>query len=137
MLAQARAKPQPAHAHFAAADLTQPWPCAHACADLIVCNLVLEHIRDLVAVFAEAHRVLRPGGQFFICELHPFRQYQGKQATFQRDGQPVEIPAFVHHISVFLNEAQAAGFRLTNLNEWWHETDQEGLPRLVSILFEK
>jgi len=66
---------------FAVADLTQPWPCEDQSIDLISCNLVLEHISDLSFIFAEGLRVLRDGGRFFVSELHPFRQYQGTQAT--------------------------------------------------------
>ena len=122
---------------FAIADLTRPWPCAGECIHLLVCNLVLEHIGDLNPIFSEAHRVLKRGGHFFISELHPFKQYQGKKAVFQRDEGQVEIPAFVHHISDFVAAAQSAGFRLNSLREWWHEEDDNKPPRLVSFLFEK
>ncbi|HYF62850.1 MAG TPA: class I SAM-dependent methyltransferase, partial [Herpetosiphonaceae bacterium] len=53
MLEQARAKQPGANVSFALADLTRPWPCDAAAADLIVANLVLEHIADLGFIFAE------------------------------------------------------------------------------------
>jgi ubiquinone/menaquinone biosynthesis C-methylase UbiE len=71
------------------------------------CNLVLEHVRDLSFIFKEASRVLVESGQFFISELHPFRQYQGTQANFFRNQQRTEIQAFVHHISDFTSAAAA------------------------------
>lgn len=37
-----------------------------ACADLVVSFQVLEHVRDLHTYFAEARRVLRPGGQLLL-----------------------------------------------------------------------
>lgn len=137
MLSQARAKVTAANVTFATADLTRPWPCADQSADLIVCNLVLEHIAELPFIFAEARRVLSAAGRFFISELHPFRQYRGSQAEFQRGGERVAIPAFVHHISDFLQAAEAAPLRLVRLREWWHAEDQNGLPRLLTLLFEK
>jgi 2-polyprenyl-3-methyl-5-hydroxy-6-metoxy-1,4-benzoquinol methylase len=79
---------------FAVADLTQPWPAATNGADLMIGDLVLEHIEDLRPVFAQAAKALVPGGCLFISELHPFRQYQGTQANFQRDGKTTPIPAF-------------------------------------------
>ena len=82
MLAQAKNKVSSDNVTFTVADLTRPWPCAARSADLIVCNLVLEHIGDVSFVFAEAARVLVADGYFFVCELHPFRQYQGAQARF-------------------------------------------------------
>lgn len=125
------------HVMFVLADLTRPWPCGAACVDLVVCNLVLEHVEDLAFIFSQAYRVLGKGGRFFVCELHPFRQYEGKKATFLHEGRAVEIAAFVHHISAFLEAAQEAGFVLTRLNEWWHDEDEGQPPRLVSFMFEK
>lgn len=51
--------------------------------NLVICNLVLEHIENLSFIFSEASRVLIPDGHFFVCELHSFRQHQGTQANFQ------------------------------------------------------
>jgi ubiquinone/menaquinone biosynthesis C-methylase UbiE len=137
MLAQARAKGFDAHVTFSVADLTRPWPAADQSVDLIACNLVLEHIADLSFVFAEAARTLAPSGEMFICELHPSKQYLGSKATFQRDQGRVEPPAFVHHLSDFLDAAARAGLTLTRLQEWWDGDDRRTPPRLVSFLFTK
>jgi ubiquinone/menaquinone biosynthesis C-methylase UbiE len=137
MLARAKAKGFDAHVTFAVADLTHPWPCADQSVDLIACNLVLEHIADLSFVFAEAARALTPSGALFICELHPFKQYLGSKATFQRGQERIEPPAFVHHLSDFLDAAARAGLTLTRLQEWWDSDDQRTPPRLVSFLFTK
>jgi malonyl-CoA O-methyltransferase len=103
----------------------------------VVCNLVLEHIENLPFIFSEACRCLVEGDRFFICELHPFRQYQGTKARFQKDQNKIEIQAFVHHISDFLAAAENKGLKLKQFREWWHEVDQGKPPRLVSFLFEK
>ncbi len=135
MLAQARAKGFGPTVTFSEADLTQPWPCADRSADLITCNLVLEHIADLAFIFAEAARTLAPTGHLFICELHPFKQYLGSKAAFEQDQERIELPAFVHHISEFLDAAARAGFTLASLKEWWHADDRQTPPRLVSFMF--
>jgi len=138
MIHQAKAKLRSDHVHFVVADITRPWPYEERSFDLIVCNLVLEHIQDLTFIFSEASRVLADAGRFFICELHPFRQYQGTQARFQRGAETVLILAFVHHISDFTETAARNGLSLHNLREWWHEEDERAkLPRLVSFIFEK
>lgn len=137
MLEQAKRKIQPGRVGFAVADLTKSWPCRAESVDLIVCNLVLEHVRDLAVIFAEAQRVLAPGGEFFISELHPFRQYGGTKANFQRGQETIEIPAFVHHLSDFIDGASQNGLALKSVREWWHEADENKLPRLVSFIFEK
>ena len=137
MLARARAKLPPDRVTFTVADLTAPWPCAERSMDLVVCNLVLEHIADPRFVFREAFRCLGARGHLFVCELHPFKQYLGSRAVFQRDRANVAIPAFVHHISEFLDAAAEAGFTLVSLKEWWHDDDRDTPPRLVSFLWEK
>ena len=122
---------------FFAADIARPWPFADAFADLVVCNLVLEHIDDLCFVFSEAYRSLREGGSFFVCELHPFRQYQGTKARFQEAQGTTMIQAFVHNLSDFLSSAEMNDLTLRSCREWWHEQDQGKPPRLVSFMFHK
>ena len=137
MIEKAREKVKAGNVRFSVADLTQKWPCEDQAYDLIVCNLVLEHIEDLAFIFSEAFRVLDAGGKFFINELHPFRQYEGKKAVFQGGEGVTEIPAFVHHISDFLNAASKNGFALLTLDEHWHAEDLNKPPRIISFRFEK
>lgn len=137
MIEKAKEKVNAANVRFSMADLTQRWPCEDQAYDLIVCNLVLEHIEDLSFIFSEAFRVLVEGGKFLINELHPFRQYEGKKARFQSGESISEIPAFVHHISEFVNAASNNGLTLAKLNERWHTEDANKPPRIISLIFEK
>ncbi|QLE39956.1 class I SAM-dependent methyltransferase [Nostoc sp. C052] len=137
MIEKAKEKVNSVNVTFITADITNQWICSNESIDLITCNLVLEHIKDLSKIFSEASRVLVPGGYFFICELHPFRQYRGTQANFQRNQEVIKIPAFIHHLSDFFHAAKNFGFQLEDFNEWWHEQDQNKPPRLVSFLFKK
>ena len=137
MLQQAQSKLKTDHVFFVRADLTKPWPAKTASFDLVVCNLVLEHIEDLDPVFYQASQSLKTGGEFFVSELHPFRQYQGTQANFRNEQETVEIDAFVHHLSDFTEAARKNGLSLKSMNEWWHEEDVNKPPRLVSFLFKK
>ncbi|HVK13444.1 MAG TPA: class I SAM-dependent methyltransferase [Gemmataceae bacterium] len=135
MLARARAKGFPPHVTFALADLTARWPVEAGTADLVVGNLVLEHIKDLRFVFAEVARSLAPGGRVYFSELHPFRQYQGTRATFARAGTVTEVAAHVHHVSDYLRAAEAAGLTLERFDEWWHSEDAGLPPRLATFGF--
>jgi ubiquinone/menaquinone biosynthesis C-methylase UbiE len=137
MLQQAKSKLKTEHVFFVRADLTKPWPAKTGSFELVVCNLVLEHIEDLDSVFYQASQSLTPGGEFFVSELHPFRQYQGTQANFRNEDETVEIDAFVHHLSDFTEAAREHGLSLKSMKEWWHEEDLNKPPRLVSFLFEK
>lgn len=135
MLAQARAKAWPSHVRFEEADLTQPWPGADRRFDMVVANLVLEHIADLDFILSEVARVLASGGSFFLCELHPFRQYQGTVANFQCEHVVTPIAAYVHHVSDYVGAAARHGLAVERLNEWWHAEDVGLPPRLLSIVF--
>ena len=139
MLGQAAAKAEARgfadRASFAIVDVTQPWPLADGQLDLIVCNLVLEHVADLNFVFREASRVLAASGEFFLCELHPFRQYEGTVANFARQGETTAIAAFVHNLSDFTKAGAGSGFSLGRFDETWHGDDVGRPPRLAAFLF--
>ena len=137
MIAKAKEKVKAENVEFARMDITQPWRFDDGSFDLIVCCLVLEHVADLSFVFSEASRTLKAGGRFFVDELHPFRQYEGRKAGFYRDGEKVEVAAFVHHISDFLDAAGGHGLRLLSLKEYWHTADEGKPPRLASFMFEE
>ena len=137
MIQKAREKVKEENVRFEAADLTERWDYNDNAFDLISCNLVLEHIKDLSHIFSEATRVLKTGGQFLVNELHPFRQYKGTKARFERGDETFEVEAFVHHISDFIQTAEANGLTLVKLNEYWHAEDAGKPPRLVSFIFEK
>lgn len=137
MLKLAQEKLKSDNVSFSVADITKPWSYGDRSVDLVVCNLVLEHIEDLEFIFSEAYRSLVEEGSFFICELHPYRQYAGTKANFTREGKTIEIPAFVHHLSDFIEPAKNNGFVLQELKEWWHKADRDKPPRLVSFMFEK
>jgi ubiquinone/menaquinone biosynthesis C-methylase UbiE len=122
---------------FEIADITKRWPVDDDLFDLVVCNLVLEHVEDLYFIFSEGARVLIAGGGFFVCELHPFRQYQGTKARFQQAEATTQIPAFQHHFTDFLQAAEANEMKLLKLDEWWHEEDEGKPPRLISFMFAK
>ena len=137
MLEKAKQKVQAENVHFSWLDITQPWKFEDQFFDLVVCNLVLEHIQGLAFVFGEAARVLQTNGYLFINELHPFRQYEGKKARFLRNEQEIEVDAFVHHTSDFFQAATQHKLILSKLHEYWHESDGNKLPRIISLLFEK
>jgi ubiquinone/menaquinone biosynthesis C-methylase UbiE len=137
MLARARETVIAANVTFETADITRAWPCPDGSVDLIVTNLVLEHIEDLDHIFAEAARCLMRGGVFFVSELHPAMQYLGKQARFGEGEEMTRIPAFVHHISDFVAAAQGHGLVVERLEEWWDTSERVGAPRLVSFVFGK
>ena len=137
MIARAREKSPFDDVIFTVADISETWPCADRAANLVTCNLVLEHIEELSFIFAQAARVLATGGQLFISELHPFRQYLGTQARFDRDHETRTIEAFVHHVTDFTDAAAQNGLSIQSIKEWWHTEDVDKPPRLISFSFTK
>ena len=138
MLAKAAQRGLPPQVRFAQCDLLQRWPADDSSIDLVSCNLVLEHLKDLSPYFEEAARVLAPGGHLWVCELHPYKQYAGSQARFAgASGDTVKVDAFTHHLSDFTAAAGRAGLHLRRLDEWWHSDESAALPRLISFLFQR
>lgn len=136
MIAKAKEKIQAENVDFVEADITVDWPVKPGWANLITCSLVLEHIEDLEIVFAEAARALKRNGKFYICELHPGRQYAGSRAKFDTGDSFQTPPAFTHHLSSFLNAAKEHKFKLLDLNEHFDDNDRKKVPRLLSLVFE-
>ena len=140
MIARAHERLATSNVKFLRHDVRELWPVAAASVDVVVANLILEHVHDLAPVYFEAARVLRPGGQLFICELHPYRQLLGVQAHFTdaATGESVRVTAHVHTVSEYVNGGIESGFQLRSLTEW---TEEEALadapPRLISLLFER
>ena len=140
MLDVARRRVRSDAARFVEHDITRPWPVDAESVDVVVGNLVLEHVRELAPVFAEAARVLRAGGQLFFCELHPYRQLRGGQAHFvdAHTDETIHVAAYRHMVSEYVNDALAAGFTLRALGEWLEPDAEPGAPpRLLSLLLER
>lgn len=140
MIARAHQRIPTSNVKFVRHDVRDSWPVPPASVDAVVANLILEHVHDLAPVFFEAARVLRPGGQFFLCELHPYRQLAGAQAHFidPDSGETVQITAHVHTVSEYVNGAIEAGFSLRSLGEWTEDdAPADSPPRLISLLLER
>lgn len=122
---------------FIKTDLNRDWGVPNDFADLIGCNLTLEHIENLEFIFDQAYLKLKPNGKFFICELHPFKQYTGSKAKYETENGTEELQVFVHHISEYFGCARKSGFQLIELKEWFDDSNTAEIPRLISFLFKK
>jgi malonyl-CoA O-methyltransferase len=117
-------------------DIRERWPVDDASVDLVIGNLILEHVANVAPIFAEAARVLRPGGVMYCCELHPYRQLRGGQAHFTDEwsGEVVFAPAFQHTIAEYVNAAIASGLSIQRLDEWTETgAASPAIPRLLSL----
>jgi len=135
MQAVAKAKVQLANVEFRLGDIRHQWTFVDEKVDLITCSLILEHIEDLGPVFEKAAAILNRKGNFYVCELHPFKQYTGSKARFELDGETKVLDCYQHHTTDYTNAACATGFSLSQLDEWFDDEDRGQIPRLVSFLF--
>lgn len=122
---------------FIIADIRQKWPFDDKSAEVIICSLVLEHIKNLEFIFSEANRILMNSGEFFISEYHPYKQYQGKKANYMKNGEKIKIIAHKHDVSEFVNTALDNHFKLIKINELHDEKEIQTVPRLITFIFEK
>jgi ubiquinone/menaquinone biosynthesis C-methylase UbiE len=119
MLAEARRKPGAEALRFLVHDLHEPLPFPDGAFDLVVSGLVLEHLRVLPGFFAEARRVLRPGGRAVMSAMHPAMFLRGSQARFTdpASGEVVQPGSFPHQLGDLVMAALRARFRLDGLGE--------------------
>jgi ubiquinone/menaquinone biosynthesis C-methylase UbiE len=120
MLDEARRKPGAEAVRFLVHDLHEPLPFADGSFDRVVSGLVLEHLHDLGAFFAEAHRVLRPGGRAVVTAMHPAMFLKGVAARFTdpATGEKVQPGSVAHTLGDFVMAAVRAGFALEGVGEY-------------------
>jgi SAM-dependent methyltransferase len=88
--------------------------------DLVVSCLVDEHLADLGPLYAEAARLVRPGGRFVLVGFHPhFIIASGMPTHFDdaESGEPLAIETHVHLLSEHVAAGLGAGLLLGELHE--------------------
>src|SRR5215469_9368386 len=120
MLAHARQRVPQAEFHVAELDRL---PLPDDCVDVIVCALALEHVPRLEPVVAEFARVLRPGGDLVISDVHHENITRGSVMTTRGPaGEPRIAPTYRHHVGDYLRAALRHGLQVKRCEE----------PRVVS-----
>ena len=125
MLERARAKVPDGVFH---AGRLEALPVESESIDLVVCGLALTHVEDLMPVFAEFGRVLRPGGRLVTTDIHPVMASTGGMAAFPVQdkrpdvaaGEPMSVhyvANLVHNVHEYLDAMLAAGLQVTGCHE--------------------
>lgn len=116
MLEQASAKQVYEELHVADVTCT-PLPASRY--ELCMLALADEHLAELRPAYAEAARLLAPGGQFVLVGYHPFFLMQGLPTHYHRDGnrEAVTIQSYVHLFSEHFDAAKNAGLKVMEFRE--------------------
>jgi SAM-dependent methyltransferase len=113
----ARARIRVPSADFRLGDLHQ-LPLPDACVDLVVCALALTHVQHLRPVLAEWARVLRPGGNLVISDVHAELVLLGSRAPAPGPaGEPGLVQAWRHSAGDYLRAALPLGFQVLRCEE--------------------
>ena len=137
MLKIAKEKINDERFEYKKADINNKWGIKNKNFDLITSSLTLEHIRNLNHIFTQAHTQLKDNRLFFLCELHPFKQYTGTKAQYETINGNEELEVYTHHTSEYIECAKKNGFKLIEINEWFDDVAKKAIPRLISIVFKK
>lgn len=115
MLAHARRRVP--EAEFRVAEL-DALPLADDSVDVVVCALALEHVPRLDPVLAEFARVLRPGGDLVISDVHHENITRGSVMTTRGPaGEPRIAPTYRHQLGDYLRPALRLGLQVRRCEE--------------------
>ena len=115
MLAHARRRVP--DGEFRAGDLDR-LPLPDDSVDIIVCALALVHVPCLQPVLAEFARVLRPGGDLVISDVHHELVTRGSVITARGPaGEPCLAPTYRHQLGDYLRPALGLGLQVRRCEE--------------------
>ena len=115
MLAHARRRVP--DGEFRIAELDQ-LPLSDDSADVIVCALALVHVPRLQPVLAEFTRVLRPGGDLVISDMHHELVTRGSVITARGPaGEPCIVATYRHPPGDYLRAALSLGLQVRRCEE--------------------
>jgi SAM-dependent methyltransferase len=115
MLAYARQRVPGGEFHVAELERL---PLPDDCVDVIVCALALVHVARLEPVLAEFARVLRPGGDLVISDIHHEHVTRGSVITAHGPaGEPLIAPTYRHRLGDYLRPALSLGLQLKRCEE--------------------
>lgn len=115
MLAHARRRVPDGEFHIAELDQL---PLPDDSVDVIVCALALVHVPRLEPALAEFVRVLRPGGDLVISDVHHELVSRGSAIKARGPaGEPCIAPSYRHQLGDYLRAALSLGLQVRRCEE--------------------
>jgi ubiquinone/menaquinone biosynthesis C-methylase UbiE len=84
--------------------------------DLVVSTLALSHIESAAAAFDEWARVLRPGGEVLLTDVHPAVAVRAR-TTFRSHERTFSIRRYLRPLETLRAAAVGSGFEIVTLQE--------------------
>jgi ubiquinone/menaquinone biosynthesis C-methylase UbiE len=120
MLARAREKEGASGVRWVVHDVTRlPLPLPEGAFDRVICALVVDHIAELAAFFAELGRLSKRDGRIVVTVMHPAMMLKGTQARFvdPDTGRETRPESHANVIADYVNGAVAGGLRILQVGE--------------------
>jgi len=93
-------------------------PLRHFSADLLLASFVASYVPELSQLAAEARRLVRPGGEVYLSDLHPATASACKwKRSFKAAETEVELSTCTRSIKEVISCFEAAGFEAVALLE--------------------
>ncbi|OGM25076.1 hypothetical protein A3D00_03875 [Candidatus Woesebacteria bacterium RIFCSPHIGHO2_02_FULL_38_9] len=106
-------------------------PFDDSCFDLAVCALALTHVSDIGLSIKELFRVIRPGGNIIISDVHPWLVVLGAQAEFHdKTGRHAYVTNYIHWHSTYLQTFERLGLKVLQCIEPVMEHKHVAIARL-------
>ena len=126
MLARARDKEGASRVRWVGHDVTQlPLPLPARSFDRVLCALLVDHIAELSAFFAELGRLCKEDGRIVVTVMHPAMMLKGTQARFvdPETGRETRPESHANVIADYVNGAVGGGLRILQVGE--HDVGEE------------
>lgn len=126
-------------------------PFCSAAFDLAICSFALGHMGDLNMFAREVSRVLKPGADLFLTDLHPDAYRHGWRVGFRDKTTAIEIPVVdresaevvatfgsrglkcVGEVSLSLEEPEKGIFARAGKSDWFVNASQ--VPAIIAFHF--
>jgi ubiquinone/menaquinone biosynthesis C-methylase UbiE len=93
--------------------------------DLAICSFAIGHIRDLKSMVGELARVMKPGADLFVSDLHPEAYAQGWRVGFREQTSAVQIEMASRAADEIVEQAYSSHFDcLTQESLWLGEPEK-------------
>jgi ubiquinone/menaquinone biosynthesis C-methylase UbiE len=82
----------------------------------VLSTRLLTHVPVLSRVFSEFRRVVRPGGQIFIADLHPEHPYS--KMTIKARNRKISIQIVKHSVDELMNSLYSSGLQVIDFRNY-------------------